>query len=209
MTVRTEKLRKQNNKIGLAIPLLCLLFVAVPAVAFQGWTKWAPAGEGFSVQLPSKPEEQTTKVPILGSDYLMKMYTEVDESNRVMYLVVMQEFPRSVGMLTPSERLDNFMDGFKSGFVKELTTTCPDVELHQDGELTLKNRTGRQYSLNCKSVPGLIRVYETEARIYVLLAMGRNEKDDGVAQFLQSFEILPAPAPVPQVTSESKAAVNP
>jgi hypothetical protein len=184
------------------------LFLTAPAALAQGWIKWAPSGEGFAVDLPLKPQEETSKVPVLGSEYLMKMYTAVDDPNHAMYLAVMQEFPSVAGDRTPPERLEHFMTGFRSGFVKELQATCPEVDLHQDRALTLKDRIGRQYSLSCKQFPGLLRVFETESRMYVLLVMGLDEKDARVTRFLESFEILPAPPLVPQQKLETKSPSN-
>ncbi|HEY8185323.1 MAG TPA: hypothetical protein VIF64_04615 [Pyrinomonadaceae bacterium] len=188
-----------RNKIGLTFSLLCLLFVAVPATAVaQTWTTLRPAGEGFSLQLPLEPKAESSNVPILGDDYLMKMYTAVDDPNRMLYMAVMQEFPAVVASLKPAQRLDQFMNGFRNGFVKALTTSCPDVDLKLDTELTIKGRMGRQYSLDCKGVHGLIRVIENERRMYVLLVMGGDERNAGVGHFFDSFEILPAPVPVPK-----------
>lgn len=192
-------------KIGLS---LCLLFVAVPAVSAQGWVTLTPAGEGFSVQLPSKPQEEPGRAPILGEEYASKMYTVQDATNRIMFLTVMQEFPAAVATLKPVERLDEFMNGFRESFIKEITATCPNVDVRLDRELKLNDRLGRQYSLNCREIPGLIRVFETERRIYVLVVMGGDEKHDGVSRFLQSFEILPAPAPVPLPKVGTKSSQN-
>ena len=183
----------RNNKLGQALGLLFLLLATAPAGAAQGWITLAPAGEGFSVQLPSKPKEEASQAPVLGDNYLMKMYTVVGDPKNILYMAVMQELPAVVAEMKPAARLDEFINGFRSGFLKELTATCPNVDLKLDRELTLKARTGRQYSFSCQNTYGLVRVFDNERRIYVLLAMAKAENDASVMKFLQSFEILPAP----------------
>src|SRR6267142_2567927 len=92
----------------LATTLLGSLLI-VPAAAHQGGTEWlliAPAGEGFSIRMPAKPEEQTDRIPLMGSTYQMRLYTSVDEANRLVYMVAMQEFPSAIGDLEPTKRME-------------------------------------------------------------------------------------------------------
>jgi len=196
----------RNNRPGHALGLLLLLLASVPAVAAQEWITLTPAGEGFSVRLPSKPREEAGKTPILGNNYLMKLYAVVSEPNHVLYMAVMQEFPAAaVATIKPAERLDQFMSGFREGFLKDLTAPCPNVDLHLERELTLKDRPGREYSISCKNLYGLIRVFDNETRLYVLLAAAHDEREAGPTKFLQSFELLPAPLPVALPKSETKS----
>jgi hypothetical protein len=39
--------------------------------------------------------------------------------------------------------------------------------------------------------------------MYVLMVLGGDEKKEGVTKFLQSFKLLPAPAPKPIVKTKS------
>ena len=183
----------------LPFSLLCLLFVFVTGASAQDWTKLAPAGEGFSVQMPGKPQGQSTRVQISGDEYLSRMYTSEGLSPRGLYIAVMQEFPPVVANLQSSQRLDNFIDGFRKGFVKALTSNCPDVDVKLERELIVREHPARQYSFVCGGFPGTIRVIDNTQRMYVLLVMSTEqpEHSDQATKFLQSFELLPAPAPVP------------
>jgi hypothetical protein len=193
----------------LAVSLLSLIFFAtVPSATAQSWLTLTPRGEGFSVQFPVRPNEEAGRSPVNGDDYLMKTYTATDESSRLMYMAVLQEFPEAVASLKPAERLDQFIIGFKQGFIKELEATCPEVQLPLERELTLKDRAGRQYGLSCRGIRGLIRVYDNQRRLYVLMVMGGDETNADVAKFLQSFAILPAPVPVPLPKTETKSPGN-
>src|SRR5882672_9853139 len=99
---------------------ISLLLTLVASAAFAGaplrtgdWVVLAPAGEGFSIKLPLKPEEETQRVPLLGNTYQLRLYTGTDQPTGLLYMVIMQEFPSVTGVLTPAARLEKFMDGFK------------------------------------------------------------------------------------------------
>jgi hypothetical protein len=173
----------------------------MPAVAYrpQGGTEWlliAPAGEGFSIRMPVKPEEQTDRIPLMGNTYQMRLYTSVDEANRMVYMVAMQEFPSAIGALEPAKRLEQFMTGFNEGFAKSMGENRK-VEIVPERDLNLKGHLGRQYKVSVGESRGLIRAFDASARMYLLLVMGGDEPNASVGRFFDSFEITPAPAPVP------------
>ena len=137
------------------------------------------------------------RIPMMGNTYKMHLLTSVDESNGVLYMAIMQEFPAVSGVLTPATRLDKFMEGFKQGLIKSLSTTPgtqPDIQ--PDKDLELKGHVGRQYSLTVGESRGMVRTFDAGRRVYVLLVLGAGEKHSGVARFLSSFEITSAPDPV-------------
>jgi hypothetical protein len=171
------------------------------------WTLINPPGEGFSIQMPVKPEEQTQQVPLMGNNYQMRLYTGVEESTGLLYMVIMQEFPTVAGGLQPSARLEHFMGGFKEGLVKSMgTAPGVNLEILPDRDINLKDYIGRQYTLSVRETHGLVRAYDGPQRIYVLLVLGGDEKNSSVGRFLNSFEIKAAPAPVPRPIVETKPA---
>jgi hypothetical protein len=154
-----------------------------------------------------KPEEQTDRVPMMGNTYLMRLYISVDETTGMLYMVIMQEFASLSSVLEPSKRIERFMSGFKEGMGKSLGDTGAKLELTPGRELDLKGHLGRQYAISLGESRGLVRVFDGTARIYVLLVMGGNEQNTNVTRFLDSFEITPAPAPVPKPITPPPAAV--
>jgi hypothetical protein len=186
-----------------AAALLLLSLVTVQAAEFppQGAAEWvlvAPAGEGFSIRMPVKPEEQTDRVPMMGNTYQMRLYTGVDESNGLVYMVGMQEFPTVAGVLEPTRRLERFMAGFKDGLAKSIGAAGVKLELTPERDLDLKGHLGRQYTLSVAESRGLVRAFDATSRMYVLFVMGADERNSSVGRFFNSFEITPAPAPVPK-----------
>lgn len=186
-----------------AAALLLVSLVTVQAAEFsqQGVGEWilvAPAGEGFSIRMPLKPEEQTDQVPFMGNTYQMRLYTSVDDRNGLVYMVGMQEFPSVAGVLEPTKRLEQFMSGFKDGLAKSMGTAGVKLELIPERDLDLKGRLGRQYTLSLAESRGLVRAFDATSRMYILFVMGADERNSSVGRFFESFEIMPAPAPVPK-----------
>ena len=194
-------LRSRTALITLALLLVSLLTAQAAARPPQGAGEWilvAPVGEGFSIRMPVKPEEQTDRVPVMGNTYQMRLYTGVDEASGMVYMVAMQEFPSIALALAPSKRLEQFMAGFKKGLAKSLSTSGGTLELMPERDLDLKGHFGRQYTLSFAESRGLVRAFDATARMYVLLVMGGDERNSSVGRFFDSFEIKPAPAPVPK-----------
>ena len=135
---------------------------------------------------------------LLGNNYQMRLYTGADDPNRMLYMVVMQEFPRVTGNLEPAVRLEKFMEGFKEGFAKAIGDAGLKVEIVSDRDLDLKSRMGRQYKLSVSESRGLVRAFDGPSRMYVLLVLGGDETNTNVKRFFDSFELVSAPAPVPQ-----------
>jgi len=191
---------------------ISLLLTLVASAAFAGaplrtgdWVVLAPAGEGFSIKLPLKPEEETQRVPLLGNTYQLRLYTGTDQPTGLLYMVIMQEFPSVTGVLTPAARLEKFMDGFKKGLGESLATAVGGrFDLVPDRELSLGGKPGRQYNLTVAESRGLVRAFDGGRRVYLLLVLGADEKNSDVVRFFDSFEIKAAPDPVPQPVVQTK-----
>jgi hypothetical protein len=191
--------------------LLLLAFLVAPALAATvpkagDWIVLTPPDEGFSIQLPVKPEEQTDRNTFEANTYKMRLYTSNDEATGLLYMVVMQEFPKLSGVLTPAVRLDKLMEGFKDGFAKSLAESSGmKVDLQADRDVTLKGAViGRQYIISIGETRGLLRAFDANPRNYVLMALGGDEKSAEVKRFFDSFEIKAAPPPVPQPLTTAK-----
>ena len=199
-----------SGRLLLVARLLLLTLFVAPALAVpihqQGeWLVVAPADEGFSIHVPVKPDEHTDRNTFQGDTYKMRLYTCNDEASGMLYMVVMQEFP-NLSILTPTVRLDKFMDGFKEGFVKSLAESAGmKVELRPDHDLTFKGASvARQYTVSLGQTTGLLRAFDVNPRTYLLMVLGGDEKKAEVTRFFDSFEIKAAPAPVAQPMTTAK-----
>ena len=191
----------RKSFIGIAAALLIFaVFVVAPATAqTDTWKVLTPEGEGFSVMLPVKPDVSSDRVPIMGNTYQMRLYTAPDKASGLLYMVVMQEFPSLAGALTPAKRLESFITGFKSGLGETLGSAVGGkFEMTLDRELSLGRNIGRQYLISIGETRGVVRAFDADRRVYVLLLLGAQEKDPTATRFFNSFEIRSAPDPVPQ-----------
>ena len=200
-----------KSRHHLSARLLLLAFLVAPALANPvykagEWIVLTPTGEGFSIQLPVKPEEQTDRSTFESNMDKMRLYTSNDEASGLLYMVVMQEFPDLSGILTPPVRLDKFMDGFKEGFAKSLAESAGmTVDVQTDRDISLKGAAiGRQYILSLGESRGLLRAFDANPRNYVLMVLGGDEKKAEVKRFFDSFEIKSAPPPIPQPLPKTK-----
>jgi hypothetical protein len=192
-----------NSRIYLvaAAVLLGSLLAAQTFAFAQGSGDWhlvAPSGEGFSVRMPLKPDEETDRVPQMGHTYQMRLYTAFDKASGMLYMVAMQEFSSAVGTLAPSVRLEEFMKGFKEGLGESMGAAGAKLELTPERDLDLKGHFGRQYTISVAASRGMVRAFDAVNRMYVLVAIGGKEGDPSMGRFFGSFEITPAPAPVPR-----------
>lgn len=200
-----------KSRHHLSAGLLLLSFLVAPAFAAPAykagdWVVINPPDEGFSVQLPVKPQEQTDRGTFDANTYKMRLYTSSDEASGLLYMVIMQEFPNLSGVLTPAVRLDKFMEGFKEGFGKSLAESAGmKVDVQPDRDLTLKGAViGRQYILSLGETRGLLRAFDANPRNYVLMVLGGDEKKAEVNRFFDSFVIKAAPLPIPQPLQTTK-----
>src|SRR6185436_17481993 len=119
-TIRKRmRMFKVSRRRALFLAALLILttsaaFAASP-IQTPEWTTLTPPGEGFSVNLPMKPEIESQRVPVMGNSYQLRLYTASEKTTGLVYMVVMQEFPSVSGAPTPAVRLEKFMNGFKQG----------------------------------------------------------------------------------------------
>lgn len=177
-------------------PLFVFQLVAAQSEPAADWVSVAPDGSGFSVLMPAKPEVATEQSPIGANKYQTSTYTKADPNTGNVYLLVTQDLPNVTQTLTAARRMDEFVTGFKQGFGDGKTK----VEMIYDRDLDLDGRYGRQYAFSYGARSGIVRAYDGGNRIYVLLAVGGDERNSGVARFLNSFKFtapLPAAAASP------------
>jgi hypothetical protein len=201
-------LKLSPRQVALSATLLLLLVstaIARSSPQPDDWLVLSPAGEGFAIKMPVKPDMETQWVPLLGNNYRLRLYSGVDTPTGLLYMVVMQEFPSVVGVLEPTKRLDKFMGGFKEGLGESLASAVGGkFDLVADRDLTLDGNVGRQYKLTVGESRGMVRAFDRGRRVYLLMVVGADEKNAGVIRFFDSFEFKPAPDPVPQAVGETK-----
>jgi TonB family protein len=180
-------------KLPLLIVALSVLAVMAmpPACVASGQGAWSwvpvkPPGENFSVRMPKQPSQEPVEMPnvpnLSGTAYSAT-------GGRIYYTVKSIRAERGG---SPQSRLNDFIAKFREA----LSRTSPGARLMDDHPVSLGGFDGRQYRINSTNMRGLVRVYSTRLRIYVLEVAGGDEEDAPVGWFLDSFTINePPPAP--------------
>jgi tetratricopeptide (TPR) repeat protein len=152
------------------------------ADAATPWRRFAPVGEGFSVTMPPKvKKEEAGTGPTL--------FTARSED--IEYLIMTMGIPSDTPMVHPRTILATAAWGNISSvcnFSVRANSVC-EVDLVRD--LKLAGKPGLQYAIKqtqCASVvPGVLRVYMTGARLFLIQTLGADERDARVKRFLDSF----------------------
>jgi hypothetical protein len=197
---------RQVTQISLLLALVASATFAGSPLRADDWIVLTPAGEGFSIKMPVKPEIETQRVPLQRNTYQLRLYTGADKQYGLLYMVAMQEFSSVTEVLGPAARLEKFMEGYKKGLGESLATAVGGkFDLVPDRDLSLGGRLGRQYNLTVGESRGLVRAFDGGRRIYLLMVLGADENNSAVVRFFDSFEIKAAPDPVPQPVVDTKS----
>jgi hypothetical protein len=159
----------------LSAALLFVFLVAPVMSGHQGgeWIKVAPAGGGFSIMMPAKPEEEVTQ----HEDFTMHLFT-VTIANAI-YLA-------GYGDYAPSIRLDpaGELAANRDTFVKGLNATLLDSR-----SITLDGRPGLEFTAESDQASFKSRVYLFGNRVHQVAVAVPKGKDDtaNVNRFFASF----------------------
>lgn len=102
-----------------------------------GWKNFTPAGNAFSVLLPSKPEETVARTPISSGIALTTHAYTVTTDNGVYLVAVMDDLP-----LVAEKMSDTYKQSFYDGMWKGMAEGIRE-ELEKNG-LTMKLEPGAQ-----------------------------------------------------------------
>ena len=175
----------------LAAALLLLAHVPAAAQAAETWQKLAPAGEGFTVLLPTRAAQETQTNP---GDPRMKMNIYSSDGADRFFYVSSLNFS---GLFQPSAAgFESFVTGFLKSFCGPSRQRGLSCETTFDRELTLSGHRGRQFKVAIggggKTFDGVVRIYMTGKHIYALQALGGREGDAAVDRFFNSFTLAAA-----------------
>lgn len=179
-------MRRSNTLLAVAL-LLCATAAARAQVAGQ-WQKFEPAGEGFSVQLPTAPLTETRVNP---ADQRMRMHIHKSETADLSFYVASFNyrglFPQSAA------GFDSFAKGFLSSYCEPARKQGLTCDVTFERELQLGGSPGRHYAValsgSGRRIDGVLRMYMTPSHVYAFHALGGKEGDAPIDKFLNSFAI--------------------
>jgi hypothetical protein len=179
-------MRKSNTLIAVLL-LLCAVTAARAQVAGQ-WQKFEPAGEGFTVQLPTAPLSETRVSP---ANQRMKMRIHKSETEALSFYIASLDYS---GLFPQSAAgFDSFAKGFLNSYCEPARKQGLTCEVTFQRELALGGSPGKQYGValsgNGRRIDGVLRMYMTASHVYAFHALGGKEGDAPIDKFLNSFAI--------------------
>jgi TonB family protein len=167
-----------------------MTMIAASSAFSQGAWSWVtvkPLGENFYVKMPKQPSQEPVALPnmprLTGTAY--------SATGAGIYFTVKSIQAERSG--TPSSRLTDFITKYREALLQ----TSPGARLTDDRSVSVAGFSGQQYRISASSMRGLVRIYSTRLRIYVLEVAGGDEEDAPVVWFLDSFTINEPPPMLP------------
>src|SRR2546423_190157 len=186
------------SKIVATTMLMAALAVhsaTLSATSSADWKRFRVTGEHFSVSLPALPvviqRGQYGQMPIglppFGLPVRKAAHTYSAYADGVVYLLIYFANPKH------EEQLEFFLnEQLKRNELRnaEILTTN---ETSENGRRVLTSDLKKYDFRKSFSYPGALKLVDDKNRVFALLAIGKDQSDAEVAQFLQSLEIADHP----------------
>jgi len=188
-------------KLVLTVILLTVLGFQITTtgqttVGLGDWKRFRVAGEHFSILMPALPavieRGQKGQMPVGPPPFPVRKaansYSAYQDG--VVYLMIYFANPKH------DERLEFFLDEQLKGRELRNAEIVSSKEASEGGRRALmyqfkKYDPGRKFSY-----PGTLKLVDDKDRAFALIAIGKDQTDASVAQFLQSLEIGDKPSGV-------------
>jgi len=161
-----------------SLVLLMILLTTPPVFAVQTaeWIKVAPTGGGFSIMMPTKPEEET-KVEDGFASHSFSLMTD-----KTVYIVEYGDYAPSIKLNVAGELAAN-----RDNFVKGLSAKLLDSK-----DITLDGRAGLEFTCESSQASAKSRVYVFGNRVFMIAAAVLSGKTDteNVDRFFASFAFV-------------------
>lgn len=170
----------------LALTILAAASALVPwpvAAQVWSWVTVTPPGENFSVRMPKQPSQEPLEMPNMPN---LSGVAYSATGGRIYYTVKSIRAERGG---SPQSRLSDFVGRYRAA----LSQNSPGARLTDVRPVNLGGFAGQQFRISTSNGRGLVRVYSTRQRIYVLEVAGGDEEDAPVTWFLDSFSITEPP----------------
>jgi TonB family protein len=178
--------------LALILSLTLGLLTLAPAQSPAGpdWETLRPEKEQFSVLIPKgSTVEEASKVPYHKMALNTRFYISKTAGGPVFAVVSLSGIPPNPAAYTEMQRVNSYVDAFKTLFVPKIRDKAGLAQLTFVRERSLQGNPGREYRLTVGNLSGIAHVYATSRRFYALVYLN-NKKDEALQdQFLSSFVI--------------------
>jgi TonB family protein len=193
--------------ISLILAFLTLVSAQSPA-GTSDWETLRPEGEEFSVLMPKDSKFESGKQPYHKMELNTRFYISNVQGRPVFAVVSLSGIKSNPAMYTEMQRVNSYVDAFKTLFPSKIRPQTVPVKLKLVGAKDLMGNAGREYAMTVGDLSGTVHAFATRKRFYAIVYLN-SKKDEAVQdQFLSSF-VLPewvAPPPPPKVAAQTPPA---
>ncbi len=180
-------------RLSLTVSLAFLMFVAgLPAASAQSAADWetlSPAEE-FTVLMPAGSTNEAGEYSYHQRILKTHLFLSTSKSGPVMAVVTMIGIKSNLALYSEAQRLNSYVDAFKSWFPQKIRGKDAIGKLIVAGDKTLNGHSGREYRLTIADLNGIAQVFVTRKRFYAIVALNTKKDDALQEKFLGSF-VLP------------------
>ncbi|HKP45469.1 MAG TPA: TonB family protein [Pyrinomonadaceae bacterium] len=171
--------------------VLILLGAAIAASAQSAidWEILRSDADAFSVQMPKGSASQTTKEPYHKFELNVTTYLSQPNVTPVFAIVSMSGIKSNPAMYSEAERLNSYVDAFRTIFPGKIRGKEAVAKLTLVGDKVLSGNAGREYRMTVGDLTGVVRAYVTRKRFYAIAFLSNKKADQIQEQFLSSFTI--------------------
>jgi len=167
--------------IHLLLPVILVLFAQIAPAQSQPWKKIAPAGESFTVMMPTQAVESSRLIPLGDKGFIReRVYHSLNDNKRFMVAT----FVRTTADKVPE--LSSFIN-FVSAIERTFQGREPPAVFSFDRDLTSEPGQAKQYHLTLGEYEGTVRLLESDKSFYALIVIGTDEHDRNAQTFFSSF----------------------
>jgi Gram-negative bacterial TonB protein C-terminal len=167
----------------LATPIGAALADAV--VTQENWVQVAPAGESFSILMPTSAYEVARAIPLSEQDWVPgRVWYSVADARRYMVISFAKtSYDRTPGL----SDFDHFVSSFEWA-AKSRSDKFPGNQVTSFRGLESDSaRTVKLYQIMLGKYQGVARLIDADKTFYVLMVIGAGGSDPDVDRFLRSF----------------------
>lgn len=177
------------TSILLEVALLPLLVSAQVATTLPDWQTLQPEGEEFSILMPKGGTFESGKMPYHKMELSTRLYLYKPQDGPVAAVVSLSGIKSNPALYTEVQRINSYVDAFKSLFTPKLNLKDAVAKLTLVGNKTLSGHDGREYRLTIGDLSGPLQVFATKRRFYAVVLLTK-KKDEALEQrFLSSFTL--------------------
>jgi TonB family protein len=188
----------------LATLLLSLFLASVASAQSAEWETLTPEKEVFSISIPKGSTAETGKELYHKMELNTRYYISAAPGGPVFAIASFSGIPPNSPQYTELQRLNSYVDAFKTLFPAKLKGKVSPVKLTIVGAKQVQGNPGREYRLSIGDLAGTVHAFATRRRFYAVVYLNAKKDDEVQEKFLSSF-VLPEKVDQPPPTTTAQA----